>query len=98
MITHKISSAPLDFETIRSMMKDGATLSLSSESKARIKKCRDYLDKKLIENKEQIYGINTGFGALYKKKISNLDLEKLQRNLVMSHACGTGSEVPGEIV
>ena len=98
MTTHKISSAPLDFDTIRNLIHDSATLTLSSESKSRIRKCREYLDQKLIDNKEQIYGINTGFGALYKKKVSKNDLEKLQRNLVMSHACGTGDEVPGEIV
>ena len=98
MTTHKISSAPLDFETIRTILNDGAKISLSAEARSRIKKCRDYLDQKLIENKEQIYGINTGFGALYKKKVSKHDLEKLQRNLVTSHACGTGDEVPKEIV
>jgi histidine ammonia-lyase len=95
---HKINSSPLRFETIRDLLKTGAKISLSPEAKSRIKKCRDYLDKKLAENKEQIYGINTGFGALHDKKISIGDLEKLQRNLVMSHACGTGDVVPSPIV
>ena len=45
-----------------------------------------------------IYGINTGFGSLYKHSISNEDLGTLQKNLVMSHACGTGDEVPLDIV
>ncbi|MDQ3051847.1 MAG: histidine ammonia-lyase, partial [Bacteroidota bacterium] len=43
-------------------------------------------------------GINTGFGALYNKTISNEDLDTLQTNLVLSHACGTGEEVPAAIV
>ena len=45
-----------------------------------------------------IYGINTGFGALYNVKIAGNNLQKLQENLVMSHACGTGEEVAQEIV
>ena len=48
--------------------------------------------------RDSIYGINTGFGSLYGQKISNDDLGQLQRNLVMSHACGLGDEVPCELV
>src|SRR5207302_12119 len=98
MKTHFISSKLLDFEIIERILKDDAQLALSEESKAKIKKCRSYLDGKLKGNSEPIYGINTGFGALYNKSIPAKDMEKLQRNLVMSHACGTGEEVPLEIV
>ena len=49
-------------------------------------------------NNDPIYGINTGFGSLCNVKISNENLSKLQENLVKSHACGTGEEVPHEIV
>jgi histidine ammonia-lyase len=49
-------------------------------------------------NETPIYGINTGFGSLCNIKISNENLSKLQENLVKSHACGTGEEVPSEIV
>ena len=45
-----------------------------------------------------IYGINTGFGSLCNHKISKKELGKLQNNLVLSHACGTGDEVPNEVV
>ena len=47
---------------------------------------------------EPIYGINTGFGSLCNVKISNEHLSKLQENLMKSHACGTGEEVPHDIV
>jgi histidine ammonia-lyase len=42
--------------------------------------------------------ITTGFGSLHKKTISKDQLNKLQENLVMSHACGTGPVVREEIV
>jgi histidine ammonia-lyase len=95
---HNISLKPLDFETIEVIIASGKKISLSEEAKKSILHCRAYLDKKMASQKEPIYGINTGFGSLCNVVIPNEDLEKLQRNLVMSHACGTGDEVPQEVV
>lgn len=97
MSNHKIT-AKIDFETIEKILSEGQALGLSDEAKKKIVKCREYLDKKIKSNKGSIYGINTGFGSLYNKSISDNDLGKLQENLVMSHACGVGEEVPGHIV
>ena len=63
-----------------------------------IELCRHYLDEKLEKSDELYYGINTGFGYLQDVKISSADIEQLQYNLLMSHACGMGDEVPQEIV
>jgi len=95
---HYISNKQLTFDIIHHIIKEGYKLALSDESKNQIQKCRDYLDQKMSTQNEPIYGINTGFGALYNKRISKEDLENLQKNLVMSHACGTGDEVPAEVV
>jgi len=95
---HYISNDQLTFETIDQILKEGYKLALSEQSKNNIIKCREYLDNKMESNDDPIYGINTGFGALYDKKISREDLGKLQENLVMSHACGTGTEVSQELV
>ena len=98
MKSHNISPAQLTFEIISEILAEKKTLSLSAEAKKRISNCRTFLEKKLAASKAPIYGINTGFGSLCDVKISNSDLEKLQQNLVMSHACGTGDEVPQDIV
>jgi histidine ammonia-lyase len=98
MTTHKISSTHIDFSTIEKVLSGDCKLELSEEAVSKINKCRAYLDNRMQTQKEPIYGINTGFGALYNKTISNNDLETLQRNLVMSHACGVGEEVPAAIV
>lgn len=93
---HYISNDQLTFDRIDQILKEDFKLVLSEESKSQIIKCREYLDQKLESQEEPIYGINTGFGALYDKRISREDLGNLQRNLVMSHACGTGDEIsPG---
>ena len=47
---------------------------------------------------EPIYGITTGFGSLCNISIGRKDLSQLQKNLVMSHSCGTGERVPDRIV
>ena len=81
------------------MINEGkVAIELSDEAKTKIERCREYLDQKLKESNHPIYGINTGFGSLYNKHIHHGQLEKLQENLVKSHACGTGPEVPEEIV
>ena len=98
MKTHQISSKLLNFEDVERIIKEGYRLALSEEATAKIVKCREYLDRKMAGSDEPIYGINTGFGALADVSISKEDLNQLQENLVMSHACGMGDEVPVEIV
>ncbi|WP_034058739.1 histidine ammonia-lyase [Lacinutrix jangbogonensis] len=95
---HNISSEKLDIVTIYNIFKDKKKLKLSKESIQKIKVCKTYLDKKLREADKPFYGINTGFGSLYNVEISKKDLTKLQENLVMSHACGTGDRVPESVV
>ncbi|MFY7971466.1 MAG: histidine ammonia-lyase [Flavobacteriales bacterium] len=73
-------------------------ISLSDEAVKRITKCRDYLDQTLGNDFGAIYGINTGFGALCNTIIAPDQLETLQKNLLMSHACGMGEEVPTSVV
>lgn len=96
--THYISSDLLSIDMINEIVFQGKQLALSEEAIVNIEKCRKYLDDKMQSNSTPIYGINTGFGSLCNVKISNENLSKLQENLVKSHACGTGEEVPHEIV
>jgi len=94
----KISPEELKIETIREILDKKAKLSLSEESVNLITLCRNYLDHKLENNTSPIYGITTGFGSLHNKTISSDQLNKLQENLVMSHACGVGPIVREDIV
>ena len=96
--THYICTEVLSLQSLQEIVLQHKLLALSDEAKVNIQKCRDYLDKKMASKSKPIYGINTGFGALCNVKISKDNLSKLQENLVKSHACGTGDEVPTEIV
>ena len=95
---HYISPEKLTFKDIEAILEEGYELRLSDEAKDLIVKCKTYLDEKIKSEDKPIYGINTGFGALHNISISKEDLSKLQENLVMSHACGVGREVPRDVV
>jgi histidine ammonia-lyase len=95
---YHISPDPVDLLQVRTLLDSNTLLSLSERSKELILKCRHYLDEKLADAQTPLYGINTGFGSLHDRSISRNELGTLQKNLVMSHACGIGEEVPREIV
>lgn len=95
---HRISTAHLSVDKLQDIIENGYKLELSDESKALILKCRNYLDNKLKNQEEPIYGVSTGFGCFCDISVNSEQLSVLQRNLVVSHACGTGDRVPNEIV
>ena len=88
----------LSFEQIGKILFEKQNLILSDKSKELICNCKSWLDKKIATHDAPIYGINTGFGALHNISVSNEELNLLQENLVISHACGIGNEVSHEIV
>src|SRR4051812_31590508 len=97
-MNHFYITDKLSLSDIQSVIREKRALALSEDIKKKISACRDYLDKKMSTEDAIFYGINTGFGSLCDTRISNDDLEQLQKNLLLSHACGTGETVPQEIV
>ena len=98
MSIYKIGGQTLTISEIAEILAADTKLELRTRAKQRIQDCRDYLDRKMEQLDAPIYGINTGFGSLCNHKISTEDLKKLQTNLVLSHACGTGDRVPDDVV
>lgn len=88
----------ISLDDVAYIIKYEKKIRLSMEATKKIKACRDYLDKKMDGNNVVVYGVNTGFGSLCDTRISPGELEHLQQNLLLSHACGTGDCVPREIV
>ena len=96
-MVHYITAERLTIARVEEILTKGYTLALSDDAKQRINHCREYLDKKMEDVGHPIYGVTTGFGSLCNISISKEHLSQLQKNLVMSHACGTGQRVPAEI-
>lgn len=97
-VAHLINNTPLTVDQAYTLVHQRTRLTLSDDARTRIRACRTYLDQKIESTEHPIYGINTGFGSLCDTEIGSSDLEKLQENLVRSHAAGMGNEVPVEIV
>ncbi len=93
-----LDKSPLNFQQVKRLLQFNQLLSITFDAHFRITECRDYLDKKLASDNKLFYGINTGFGYLQNVKIDKNQLEQLQNNLIQSHACGLGEEVPTIIV
>lgn len=62
----------------------------------KVKQSRVHVENALNDGKAH-YGINTGFGILANKRINEIELKTLQRNLILSHAVGVGNSIPKQI-
>lgn len=98
MGTKVINNEWVSLIEIDAILANNDKIELGENAKEAIVKCRAYLDDKVARSEKLIYGVNTGFGSLCNTAISTSDLEQLQTNLVLSHACGTGEEAPSELV
>ena len=97
-MTHIITDSHLGIDKVKDIIDKGEKLVLGKEAVEKIIKCRKYLDSKMEDIGRPVYGVTTGFGSLCNITIPSEDLSRLQHNLVMSHACGTGDRVKDEIV
>lgn len=64
-------------------------VTLAADAKSKMKASRDYIESRMGTG-EAIYGVNTGFGAFSSVRISDSEIEALQRNLIRSHSVGVG--------
>ena len=98
MSTHLIGTIGLELTELEHILNSGCPIGLSPEATKAVACSYKYLADRLKRSDEPIYGVNTGFGSLYDKSIAKKDLQQLQKNLVMSHACGSGDPLPTDIV
>ena len=98
MSTFTITDKDLTLDDLRRFLSSDMKIELSDVARKKIQSNRAFLEKKIAEPGARYYGINTGFGALCDVEIPADQLEQLQENLVMSHACGMGDEVKHEVV
>jgi histidine ammonia-lyase len=88
---------PLTLKQLREVYEAPARIELSAATLARIDAGAAAIAR-IVESGETVYGVNTGFGLLANTSIARHDLDELQRNLVLSHACGVGPLLADNIV
>ena len=72
-------------------------VSIAPKARHRVDCCRRMIDL-LLERREKIYGLTTGFGKLRDVTIQGKDVQRLQINLIRSHACGVGEPFDEDVV
>ncbi|MBZ4421251.1 histidine ammonia-lyase [Myxococcus sp. RHSTA-1-4] len=88
-----IDGDTLKLEEILQVARNEAIVELAPEAAARVQASRALVDR-VAAGDTPSYGINTGFGTLAEVRIDKKDLRDLQRNLILSHACGVGTPLP----
>ncbi|MFC7155790.1 histidine ammonia-lyase [Halomarina halobia] len=92
-----LDGASLTPEDVVAVAREGARVAVADEAREAIRASRERVES-VIESGEAVYGINTGFGDLVDERIPPEEVDRLQTNLVRSHASGAGRELTGEEV
>lgn len=86
----------LTLQEVVNVARFGCHVELDKDAEINAKKSRDLVDR-YVEEGKVVYGITTGFGKFSDVVISQEDTKTLQRNLIISHACGVGEPLDKEI-
>jgi len=96
-MSYTLTGTNLTVEKVVQVARESMPVALDPEARKRIEKCRALLEEK-IQNKEIMYGVNTGIGELANVVLTQDQVEEYQRYLIYSHAAGYGKPLPEEIV
>jgi len=91
-----IGAARLTLPQLRAVLEGPVTVALTPQAWSDVERGAETVAAIVAEGRT-VYGINTGFGLLANTSIAPQDLETLQRNLVLSHACGVGPLLPDPV-
>ncbi|UTR08949.1 histidine ammonia-lyase [Evansella sp. LMS18] len=86
----------LTLNDLKQVVRDREEVAPGSDAIKRVEETRNAVEA-IVSNGKVIYGINTGFGKLSDVKIASEDVEILQKNLILSHACGVGDPFSEEV-
>lgn len=92
-----IDCQPLSILDVVRVAREGQPAKLGQQAREAMSRSREVVER-IVAEQRVVYGINTGFGRFADKVVSPRDLERLQRNLVMSHAVGVGEPLPDDAV
>ena len=92
-----LDGASLTLEQLRQFERERPEVELADAARARMRESEATVVA-TVESGRTAYGINTGFGAFANRVIPAQKTQKLQLNLVRSHACGVGEPLPAALV
>ena len=92
-----IDGRSLTLEQFLEVVRHDRPVVLTADARAALAASRGAVERAVAAGRS-VYGVTTGFGALSDRPISPSQARELQRSLVRSHASGTGSPLPREVV
>ena len=92
-----LTGADLTILDVEAVARHGAAAALDVHARARMQEAREVIER-LVAEGAVVYGVTTGFGALADRSIDAADVERLQENLLVSHAVGVGEPLPRDVV
>ena len=92
-----INGNDLTIEQVIAVSRQGETVAIAPEAAEKIRAARAYVDRKLAD-KAVVYGLTTGFGKFSTVFVPEEETAQLQRNLIISHACGMGEPLDTRVV
>ncbi|MEM9187657.1 MAG: histidine ammonia-lyase [Myxococcota bacterium] len=101
MVTDKIRlGEPWTLDELFAVSQGKMGLQFPEDARRRVDRARRWIDGLAEAGDEapNVYGVNTGFGALAETRVAAAEIRALQRNLVRSHACGVGDPLPAPAV
>lgn len=93
----EIDGSHLTLRDVVNVARHGEQVRLSADAAQAVRACQQNLDR-IVATDRPVYGINTGFGIFADQRIPRRDSATLSRNLILSHAVGTGPALPEEVV
>ena len=87
---------PLRLSDLEDVALRGRPVLFDEAARKKVKESRAAIDAICVagDGAPNVYGVNTGFGALAETRISAADVRQLQKNLVRSHSTGIGTDLP----
>ena len=92
-----VDGSPLSPAQVVAVARGRVSAEMGAQTPARMAPARRLVER-VLEDRETVYGITTGFGALASTRIEPEAAARLQISLVRSHAAGVGAELPAELV
>ncbi len=93
----EITGHELSLDQIEAVARNKEKATLSTRAVEMVNQSRAWVDE-IVNSEKPVYGINTGYGIFSDRRINKQDARKLARNLVLSHAVGTGDPLPEDVV
>ncbi|MGB9611726.1 MAG: aromatic amino acid lyase, partial [Bryobacteraceae bacterium] len=92
-----LNGESLTLEQVEAVARRDEPVELDPHAAKRMRASREWVEQ-VAAGTQPVYAVNTGVGYLADERISAEDLDRLQENVVRSHAVGVGEPLPREVV